>query len=84
MLTPHEAILLVTGNAFGSGAELATDILYSLESCGYALVAASEAEGLRNYLAEDNRVCNRMRYGMKCGLPTGHSGIHVSNAEREQ
>ena len=82
MITPHQAIILVTGNSFGSGDELARDILCSLENCGYSLVRTAEVHGVRDYLAEDTQVCHRVRYGMECLLPAGHPGIH--RAERDQ
>lgn len=76
---PHRIIVSVTGNTFGSGDELARDILSSLDNAGLAIVPENllDAHQARyNLLREDLAICHHSRYGMECLLGYGHDGIH--------
>lgn len=86
--TPHKTIVGVTGNTFGTGDELARDILDAFRTNGLAVVNGwdlvevndilrrQNITPLVNLLADDLSVCHRSRYGQRCALPVDHDGIH--------
>jgi hypothetical protein len=43
-LTPHEAIVQLIGNTFGSGDEWAADVLYAIEGAGYIVVRPDKGD----------------------------------------
>jgi hypothetical protein len=60
-MTPHQAIVQLIGNSFGSGDEWARDVLSAIEAAGYEIVQKPPADLLPEFVTVVSRTATSAR-----------------------